>query len=66
MVIDWDKLNKINVRRINYLKNMSNVNKDIRQLREKLRKVYSEITTDFYEVILKIDKTLVALEEKDV
>lgn len=38
---------------------------DIRRLREKLRKIYSEITNDFHGVILKIDKTLEALEDKD-
>lgn len=36
---------------------------EIRELREKLRKIYTEITTDFHDVINKIDKTLEQLED---
>ena len=45
---------------------MGNVEKDIRELRLKIRKVYTEITGDFHEIITKIDKTLETLEGKDV
>ena len=38
---------------------------DIRRLRERLRKIYSELTNELFEVISKIDKTLEALEDKD-
>jgi hypothetical protein len=41
------------------------MDKDIRQLREKLRKVYSEINEDFHNIMLKMDKTLETLEGKD-
>ena len=38
---------------------------DIRKLREKLRKIYIEINTEFHDVIEKMDKTLESLEVKD-
>jgi len=37
--------------------------REVRKLREKLRKMHNELSNEFREVILKIDSTLESLEE---
>ena len=42
-----------------------NINKQIREARKNLRKIYTQYAKELYEVTLKIDKYLSTLEQKD-
>ena len=48
-----------------FIMKKNKINKEIRQARKELRKIYIKYTKELFDVVSKIDKALEGLEVKD-